>query len=87
MCEVVNGVDVQLRRWTKADSPELVVLADDPDVARYLSDRFPQPYTQADAAAWLEKFVPLELQLAIECDGRLAGAIGGFRQAFERRVP
>ncbi len=43
----------QIRPWTLEDAPALLRLADNPHVAENLRDRFPSPYTPADADEWL----------------------------------
>lgn len=68
----------RVRPWTQADAASLVLHADNPRVARFLSTRFPNPYTAADAAAW---FAFLESQddpegWAIEVDGEAVGGVG-----------
>jgi RimJ/RimL family protein N-acetyltransferase len=51
-----DGV-VTLRPWREADAAELVVALDsDAEIARWL-DAIPQPYTKADARAWLAQAV------------------------------
>jgi len=67
-----------VRPWRRSDRASLLRHADDADVARYLSLRFPNPYTPADADAW---FHFLESQddpgaWAIEVDGEAVGGIG-----------
>ena len=47
-----DGV-VLLRPWAHADVPELVAAANDAELAQWL-DRVPQPYTEADARAYVE---------------------------------
>lgn len=48
------------------------------NVAKQLRDRFPHPYTPADAVSFLRQVVSAERQtnFAIEVDGDAAGAIG-----------
>ncbi|MET0290266.1 MAG: GNAT family protein [Pseudoxanthomonas sp.] len=75
-----------LRRWRRDDLPALVRHADDAEVARRVSDRFPHPYTQADGIAFLEgRVVDLSQPvLAIEIDGQACGGIGARVGAGER---
>lgn len=42
-----------LRRWQHLDAGAIVRHANDPDVAANMRDRFPHPYTPADAERWL----------------------------------
>jgi ribosomal-protein-alanine N-acetyltransferase len=68
-----------LRPWCAADADVLPTIANDWQIARNLTERFPHPYTAADADAWIglntEDPPPL-LAFAIEVDGRLAGGCG-----------
>lgn len=69
---------VILRRWTPGDEAQLVAQANDREVWRNLTDTFPHPYTQEDAAFWVShtaKPTP-SLHLCIEVDGVVAGGIG-----------
>lgn len=75
--EFVGGAGV-VRPWRRADRASLLRHADNPNVARYLSLRFPNPYTPADADAW---FAFLDEQedppaWAIDVDGEAVGGIG-----------
>lgn len=68
----------RVRPWVPADAVSLVSHADNPRVARFLSTRFPSPYTPADAADW---FAFLASQddpegWAIEIGGEAVGGIG-----------
>lgn len=69
---------IRVRAWRSDDAEALVAAANHPDVARYLRDRFPYPYTSADAAAFLGHVVPATPgQLhAIEVDDAIAGGVG-----------
>ena len=74
-----------VRPWRREDRASLLRHADNPNVARYLSLRFPNPYTPADADAW---FAFLDSQedpegWAIEVQGEAVGGIGVRRGAAE----
>lgn len=82
---VFDGGQGRVRPWRRDDRDSLLRHADNPNVARYLSLRFPNPYTPADADAW---FAFLEAQedpeaWAIEVDGEAVGGIGVRRGAAE----
>lgn len=79
------GDGVQLRPWQQADAPALARHADDMAVARFLSDRFPHPYTLDDAQAYLSgSVVPLQTVLAVVIGGEACGSIGAQPGAGER---
>ncbi len=69
----------RIRPWRRDDRASLLRHADDPAVARYLSLRFPNPYTPADADAWFD-FIESQGDApegwAIEVDGEAVGGIG-----------
>jgi RimJ/RimL family protein N-acetyltransferase len=76
---LTDGV-VLLRSWTEDDAPELAACIDgDEEISRWL-DRIPQPYSVADALAYLrgEAGVPGESKFAVTdaADGRVLGGIG-----------
>jgi len=60
------------------DADSLVQQANNINVARQLRDRFPHPYTRANASAFLKAATsaPEPSNLAIEVDGQAIGAIG-----------
>jgi RimJ/RimL family protein N-acetyltransferase len=60
------------------DAESLVRQANNINVARQLRDRFPHPYTRANASAFLKAATsaPEASNLAIEADGYAIGAIG-----------
>lgn len=69
---------IVLRRWRASDLDALVRHADDAQVARWVSRRFPHPYTRADGEAFLGGQV-IDLNnpvLAIEIGGEACGGIG-----------
>ena len=67
-----------LRPLVPADAPSLAAHANDRDVWLNLRDRFPHPYTLADAAGYIAHVATRSPQLAfgIVVDGEAAGTIG-----------
>ncbi|MDX1661758.1 MAG: GNAT family N-acetyltransferase [Gemmatimonadota bacterium] len=67
-----------LRPWRDEDLDALVRHADDRRVSINLRDRFPWPYTDADAREWIEtaKSQDPPRALAIVVDGEAGGGIG-----------
>ena len=79
---------IRLRPWRAGDLDALVRHADDEQVSRGTSDRFPFPYTRADGVAFLSGQV-VDLSgpvFAIEIAGEACGGIGASRLAGERAV-
>lgn len=71
-----------IRNFEQADVEALVRHADNPRVAASLKDRFPSPYTAADARYWLDHVQRQHPQthFAIAGDEGLIGGIGLERQ-------
>ena len=73
----LQGDGFKLRTWQLQDATALQEHADNSNVSRYLSDRFPYPYTLEDA----NFFINLQLEqspvtnFVIDIDGELAGGI------------
>ncbi len=67
-----------IRPWTVDDAPAIVRWADNPNVSRWLRDRFPSPYRLADAEAYLHGLAEggRELAWAIEVGGDPIGGVG-----------
>lgn len=67
-----------LRPWQDGDRPSLVRFANNRNVWRNLKDRFPHPYTDRDADAWiaLARANPGRTNWAIEVDGLAVGGVG-----------
>jgi len=78
---------VSLRAWRDDDIQSLLLHADDPQVARGTSDRFPNPYTRADGEAFLSgRVVDFSAPVfAIEIEGQACGGIGVRAGQGERR--
>jgi RimJ/RimL family protein N-acetyltransferase len=74
----IEGAHCIVRAWRKSDAESLVVHANNINVARYLRDRFPHPYTKQDARAFLKHAVSADdpSNLAIDVDGAAVGAVG-----------
>ena len=69
---------MELREFQKNDTKQLVAIANSPEVAKYLRDVFPSPYTKNDAEWWINEGCKLEktFYLAIDIDGKCVGSIG-----------
>jgi hypothetical protein len=50
---IAMAAAVALRRWRAKDIDALVHYADNRNIWLNLRDRFPHPYTRADAQAWI----------------------------------
>jgi [ribosomal protein S5]-alanine N-acetyltransferase len=77
-----------LRPWRESDIEQLAQIANDKDVARYMADRFPHPYTEEDARFWISLHRECETlnNFAIEVNGVVAGGIGMDPLEGERRL-
>ncbi len=83
----IEGDGFVLRPWRAEDLASLVLHANDEPVSRSVSDRFPFPYTMADAEAFLaEPARPPMIVLAIEVDGVAVGGIDVRPGAAELRI-
>jgi RimJ/RimL family protein N-acetyltransferase len=82
----IQGEGFALRPWSMDDLGALVRHANDEQVSRGVSDRFPHPYTQADGEAFLAgKVIDLgDPVFAIEIDGEACGGIGAHAGRGER---
>lgn len=72
-----SGPGFLLRPAQLGDAEPLRRLADDPEVARYTSHRFPHPFRAADAARYLAQYLAERsgFTRVIEIDGSFAGAL------------
>ncbi|MBI2257840.1 MAG: GNAT family N-acetyltransferase [Flavobacteriia bacterium] len=71
---------ITLRPWRKSDFSTLADLANNPSIAKNLTDKFPQPYTEKDAKDFIKKasiIVPCT-RFAIFYNETLAGSIGVY---------
>ncbi|MGC1380223.1 MAG: GNAT family protein [Candidatus Baltobacteraceae bacterium] len=76
--KILQGRLCRLRPYRLTDAPALQALADDFLVARWMTSRFPHPYTQRDAEEWVARAVggTRGHNVGIEVDGHLAGGAG-----------
>ena len=69
----------QLRLWRESDAAAISRYANDWEVARWLRDVFPHPYTQADAAGFIQMCLTADpaadLLLAIDTAGAAVGSV------------
>ncbi|WP_224996770.1 GNAT family N-acetyltransferase [Cesiribacter sp. SM1] len=84
---ILNCHNCRLRPWHTSDKAALLKHANNYKIWQNLRDRFPHPYTHADADWWLQhagQQQPLSL-FAIEVNGEAAGSIGlDLQQDVER---
>jgi RimJ/RimL family protein N-acetyltransferase len=67
-----------LRPWRMEDLDSLVRYANNPNIARFLTDKFPHPYTAEGGRAFIafaNQSVPIRI-FAIDIDGQASGGIG-----------
>ena len=74
----LQGTRCTVRPWRMDDAESIVRHANNINVARQLRDRFPHPYTRANAMAFLKAATnaPEPSNLAIDVSGEAVGAIG-----------
>lgn len=74
----LQGNRCVVRPWRMDDAEAVVRHANNINVARQLRDRFPHPYTRANANAFLKAATsaPEPSNLAIDVDGEAIGAVG-----------
>ena len=76
-------MEIKLRHWNIEDAESLVENANNFEIARFMSDAFPYPYTIENAnnfIAFAIKDEPIHI-FAIEIDGKAVGGIGIHPQA------
>ena len=76
-------MNLKLREWNEADLNSLVKYANNRNVAKWLTNGFPYPYTIEDGKAYLSMIAndnPIKV-FAIEVGGEAVGSIGIFPQS------
>lgn len=79
MMPLIEAPPVRLRPWAEDDIAALARLANSRAVWRNVRDRFPHPYGEDDARAWIARSAALpegEWSWAIEREGAPVGGIG-----------
>jgi RimJ/RimL family protein N-acetyltransferase len=76
-----------IRSWRAGDEPSMSRLANNRKIWLNVRDRFPHPYTLADAEAWVARASTAtpETQFAIEIGGEAVGGVGVFLQTDVER--
>ena len=73
----------KLRKWNEADLDSLVKYANNRNIAKWLTNGFPHPYTHADGKAFISMATndnPAKI-FAIDVNGEAVGSIGIFPQS------
>lgn len=67
-----------LRPWLKSDLDNLVKHANNPNIAKFMTNGFPSPYTKEHGEKWLEMATASQPAkfLCIEINGEAVGGIG-----------
>ena len=76
-------MNFQLRPWSIADLESLVRYANNPNIARFMTDGFPFPYTEENGKAFIKMATanqPANI-LAITVNGEAVGGIGVHPQS------
>lgn len=71
-------MNFKLRPWALSDLDNLVKFGNNWNIAKYMTDRFPFPYTEIQARGFIEyanKDFPIHI-FAIDVDGQAVGGIG-----------
>jgi RimJ/RimL family protein N-acetyltransferase len=76
-------MEMALRAWRHEDLNELLTVANDFEIARFMANRFPHPYTEEAGTNFINMAINSSTSKlwAIELDGALAGGIGLHPQA------
>jgi RimJ/RimL family protein N-acetyltransferase len=73
---------INLRKWRETDLDSLIKYADNSNIAKWMRNVFPNPYTAEDAKSYLKMRAdehPAKI-FAIEVNGEAVGSIGIFPQ-------
>ena len=71
-------MEMKLRKWNDADLDNLVKYANNSNVAKWMTNGFPHPYTHEDGKAFLKRIENDNptIIFAIEVNGEAVGSIG-----------
>ena len=80
-------MNFHLRQWSINDLESLVRYANNPDIAKFMNDGFPHPYTEENGKAFIAfatKDDPIHI-FAIDVEGKAVGVIGIHPQVDVQR--
>jgi ribosomal-protein-alanine N-acetyltransferase len=82
---VTERENVLLRPYDTDMIDRLVDVCNHPEISRYMSDRFPYPYTEADARQWVTFAVSQDpvMSYAVHVDGIFVGGVGAEEKEAE----
>lgn len=87
----LHGDTFLLRPWALTDAKPLQKNADNKNVSNFLMDRFPSPFTLADAEAWVRRWEGQDPVINFAIAGNADEVIGGigleFRADVYRKTP
>lgn len=88
----LQGKGFTLRNWKLSDAPAMQRNADNKNISKFLLDRFPSPYTIADAEAWVnlwqgQQGPVINFAIADENDEVIGGIGLEFREDVYRKTP
>jgi len=76
-------MEMKLRKWNEADLDSLVKYANNKNIAKWLTNGFPHPYTQEDGKTYISMVTndnPTKV-FAIEVNSEAVGSIGIYPQS------
>ncbi len=84
--QIDSNIAFTLRNWDLADVPSLAKHANNFEIARYLRDLFPHPYSENDAREFIKMTQSSpHTHLAIEINNEAVGSVGIIPQSGEMR--
>ena len=86
----LQGTNIKLRTWKTDDAAALQRHADNKNIADFLLDRFPHPYTLQEAVIYIDSKLQQHpvTNFVIDITGEAAGAISlDFRTDVYRKTP
>ncbi len=76
---------IRLRDFAESDLEALLKQANNPNIARYLTESFPSPYTKEDAVFWISTGCKEGVTKVIEYQNNFAGSISATALKGEHR--
>ena len=76
---------IKLRNFAESDVETLARQANNPNVAKYLPETFPSPYTKIDAEQWITTGCKKGITKVIEYQNNFAGSVGATALTGEHR--